>query len=107
MEKNGISMVVDFAIFSARFLITTASCLLGIRTCSTIFIRRGIALSGFVIVIIGAEFGWRYGAGKRPEWYPDNLQPVINVGPGSPTGMTLGYQAKFPAKYQHATFILD
>ncbi len=58
-------------------------------------------------VVSGAEFGWRNGAGKRPEWYPDNLPPVVNVGPGSPTGMTFGYGAKFPAKYQNALFILD
>ncbi len=58
-------------------------------------------------VVSGSEFGWRNGAGKRPEWYPDNLPPVLNIGPGSPTGMTFGYGAKFPAKYQHALFILD
>ncbi|MBI3882145.1 MAG: heme-binding protein [Verrucomicrobia bacterium] len=55
----------------------------------------------------GAEFGWRNGAGKRPEWYPDSLGPVLNIGPGSPTGMTFGYGAKFPAKYQEALFALD
>ncbi len=58
-------------------------------------------------VVSGAEFGWRNGAGKRPEWSPDNLPPVINIGPGSPTGMTFGYGAKFPAKYQRALFVLD
>lgn len=58
-------------------------------------------------VTSGAEFGWRNGAGKRPEWYPDNLGAVINIGPGSPTGVTFGYGAKFPAKYQEALFILD
>ena len=58
-------------------------------------------------VVSGGEFGWRNGAGKRPEWYPDNLPPVINIGPGSPTGVTFGYGAKFPAKYQNATFALD
>ena len=58
-------------------------------------------------VVSGAEFGWRNGAGKRPEWYPDNLPPVVNIGPGSPTGVTFGYGAKFPAKYQQALFILD
>jgi len=58
-------------------------------------------------VTSGSEYGWRNGAGKRPEWYPDNLPPVINIGPGSPTGMTFGYGAKFPAKYQQALFILD
>lgn len=58
-------------------------------------------------VTSGSEYGWRNGAGKRPEWYPDNLPPVINIGPGSPTGMTFGYGAKFPAKYQNALYILD
>jgi putative heme-binding domain-containing protein len=57
--------------------------------------------------VSGSEFGWRNGAGKRPEWYPDNLPPVINIGPGSPTGIAFGYGAKFPAKYQEALFILD
>ena len=57
--------------------------------------------------VSGAEFGWRNGAGKRPEWYPDNVPPVLNIGPGSPTGMTFGYGAKFPAKYQNALFSLD
>ncbi len=58
-------------------------------------------------VVSGAEFGWRNGAGKRPEWYTDNVGPVVNIGPGSPTGTTFGYGAKFPAKYQNALFALD
>lgn len=58
-------------------------------------------------VVSGAEFGWRNGAGKRPSFYPDNLPPVIDIGPGSPTGMTFGYGARFPARYQNALFILD
>jgi putative heme-binding domain-containing protein len=58
-------------------------------------------------VTSGSEFGWRNGAGKRPPFYADNLPPVVEVGPGSPTGMTFGYGAKFPARYQNALFILD
>ena len=58
-------------------------------------------------VVSGSEYGWRNGAGKRPEFYPDNLPASINIGPGSPTGTTFGYGAKFPAKYQKAFFILD
>ena len=58
-------------------------------------------------VVSGAEFGWRNGAGKRPTFYPDNLPPVIDIGPGSPTGVTFGYGAKFPARYQNALFSLD
>ncbi len=58
-------------------------------------------------VVSGAEFGWRKGSSKRPEWYPDNLPPVLNIGPGSPTGVTFGYGANFPAKWQEAMFCLD
>jgi putative heme-binding domain-containing protein len=58
-------------------------------------------------VTSGAEFGWRNGAGKRPEFYPDNLPATLNIGPGSPTGTTFGYGAKFPAKYQNALYALD
>ena len=54
-----------------------------------------------------AEFGWRNGAGKWPEYYPDSLGAVVNVGIGSPTGLTFGTGAKFPAKYQKAFFMCD
>jgi putative heme-binding domain-containing protein len=57
--------------------------------------------------ISGAEFGWRSGAGKWPEYYIDSFGPVKNVGPGSPTGVTFGYGAKFPAKYQTSLFTCD
>jgi putative heme-binding domain-containing protein len=58
-------------------------------------------------VVSGAEFGWRNGAGKRPAFYADNMPGVLDIGPGSPTGMTFGYGAKFPAKYQNALYALD
>lgn len=55
----------------------------------------------------GAEFGWRSGTGKWPEYYADSLGAVANVGLGSPTGVVFGTGAKFPAKYQKAFYILD
>jgi putative heme-binding domain-containing protein len=58
-------------------------------------------------VLSGGEYGWRNGAGKYPEFYIDNLPATLNIGPGSPTGTTFGYGAKFPAKYQNAFYILD
>lgn len=58
-------------------------------------------------VVSGAEFGWRNGAGKYPEFYYDSLPATLNIGPGSPTGTTFGYGAKFPAKYQEAFYVLD
>ncbi len=57
--------------------------------------------------ISGAEFGWRNGAGKWPAYYIDSFGAVVNVGPGSPTGVTFGYGTKFPAKYQEALFACD
>ncbi len=58
-------------------------------------------------VTSGAEFGWRSGTGKWPEYYPDSLGSVVDIGPGSPTGITFGTGAKFPAKYQQSLFISD
>lgn len=58
-------------------------------------------------VVSGGEYGWRNGAGKYPEFYADNLPATLNIGPGSPTGTTFGYGAKFPAKYQKAYYIMD
>ncbi len=55
----------------------------------------------------GAEFGWRNGGGKWPAYYPDSLPAVLDIGPGSPTGVGFGYGAKFPKKYQDAFYILD
>ena len=59
------------------------------------------------MVASGAEFGWRSGAGKWPAYYADSLGAVVNIGPGSPTGVTFGYGAKFPGKYQEAFFMND
>ena len=58
-------------------------------------------------VVSGGEYGWRNGAGKYPEFYPDNLPATVNIGPGSPTGIAFGYGAKFPAKYQESLYIMD
>lgn len=58
-------------------------------------------------VISGVEFGWRNGSAKWPEYYLDSFGPVVNVGPGSPTGVGFGYGTKFPERYQKSLFICD
>ncbi len=58
-------------------------------------------------VISGAEFGFRNGSGKWPEYAIDSFGTAVDIGPGSPTGVTFGYGAKFPAKYQEAFYIAD
>lgn len=58
-------------------------------------------------VVDGAEFGWRSGSGKFMEYCSDTFGAVVDIGPGSPTGVSFGYGAKFPAKYQNALFVCD
>lgn len=58
-------------------------------------------------VTSGSEFGWRHGTGKWPAYYEDSLPSVLDIGPGSPTGVVAGQGLKFPARYQHALFMLD
>ncbi|RMG27669.1 MAG: heme-binding protein [Bacteroidetes bacterium] len=57
--------------------------------------------------VSGSEFGWRTGSGKWPDYYPDNLPSVVDVGQGSPTGVLMGRGAAFPARYQQGLFIFD
>ncbi len=57
--------------------------------------------------VSGSDFGWRSGTGKWPDYYVDSLPPVIDIGPGSPTGVTFGTGTRFPAKYQRALYLLD
>jgi len=55
----------------------------------------------------GADFGFREGSAKWPEYYHDSLPAAVTIGIGCPTGVTFGEGAKFPAKYQRAFFIED
>lgn len=57
--------------------------------------------------VSGAEFGWRNGSGKWPTYYEDSLPATVEIGPGSPVGVTFGTGAKFPTKYQSALYVLD
>lgn len=58
-------------------------------------------------VTSGAEFGWRNGSGKWPAYYPDSVPGILNIGPGSPTGVAFGFDAQFPARYRDALFVGD
>lgn len=58
-------------------------------------------------LINGGEYGWRTGTSKWPDYYADSLGSVDDVGPGCPTGMVFGTDAKFPLKYRNALYILD
>jgi len=58
-------------------------------------------------VTSGSEFGWRSGSICWPAWFPDSLPGVLDVGPGSPTGVVFGTDANFPAPWRDAMFCLD
>ena len=58
-------------------------------------------------VVSGVDWGWRQGTGKWPNYYTDTLPATIDIGPGSPTGVSNGLGARFPAKYQKAIYIND
>ncbi len=58
----------------------------------------------------GADFGWRAVTGSWPPYYPDhpdNAQPSVHIGKGSPTSVKFGHDSNFPPAYRNALFILD
>ena len=55
----------------------------------------------------GGELGWRSGASNNSLATLDMQPALVDVGPGSPTGTTMGTGAKFPAAYQRTFFACD
>jgi putative heme-binding domain-containing protein len=55
----------------------------------------------------GAEFGWRNGSGKWPAYYFDSLPATLDVGRGSPTGVTFYQASQFPDDYRERFLICD
>ena len=60
-----------------------------------------------VHAVSGSEFGWGSGTGKWPTYYVDSLPQVVDIGPGSPVGVSFGTGTKFPEKYQKALYCCD
>ncbi len=64
-------------------------------------------------IVSAGEYGWRYDTGpwrfygKWPDHYPDSVGSVVDIGPGSPTGIAFGTGTRFPLKYQRALFVCD
>jgi hypothetical protein len=58
-------------------------------------------------LVSGGDMGYRLRASKRPRYYIDNLDTVVAIGSGSPTGVFTAQGAKFPARYQDALFAAD
>ena len=61
-------------------------------------------------LVPGSDFGWRGVTGRWPPYYPDhpdNAQPSVHIGKGSPTSVKFGYGSRFPDLYRDALYILD
>ncbi len=58
-------------------------------------------------VAAGAEFGWRSGWSKWPEYFVDSLPPTMELGRGSPAGMEVYDHFMFPVRYHNALFVCD
>lgn len=58
-------------------------------------------------VIPGAEFGWRSGWAKWPEYFIDSLPAMVNTGRGSPTGVECYNHYQYPLRYHNALFLCD
>jgi putative membrane-bound dehydrogenase-like protein len=56
---------------------------------------------------LGAEFGWRNGSAKWPTYYFDSLPATLDVGRGSPTGVTFYQAGQFPDDYHDRFLICD
>ncbi len=55
----------------------------------------------------GADFGWRSGWAKWPSYYLDSLPPMVEIGPGSPTGVEVYEHTVYPQKYHGALLACD
>ncbi|MCB0630052.1 MAG: c-type cytochrome [Lewinella sp.] len=55
----------------------------------------------------GSNFGWRTGSGKWPDYYPDNLPAVVNLGQGSPTAVLYTAGLDFPQQYKNGLLVFD
>ena len=58
-------------------------------------------------VTAGAEFGWRSGWAKWPEYFVDNLPGILDTGRGSPAGAVFYHHTAFPARWRNALFLAD
>jgi len=55
----------------------------------------------------GAEFGWRSGWARWPNYYLDRVPSLLETGRGSPTGSTVYDHVMFPQRYHGNLFLAD
>jgi len=59
------------------------------------------------VVPPGADFGWRHGSGKWPNYYVDSAPATCDIGLASPTGVAFATNSKFEGKYKSAFYAAD
>ncbi|HEY5315324.1 MAG TPA: HEAT repeat domain-containing protein, partial [Pirellulales bacterium] len=60
-----------------------------------------------LLIPSGGELGWRSGWSVWPDYYLDNVQPIVNTGRGSPTGVEVYSHHAYPPEYREAMFAGD
>lgn len=55
----------------------------------------------------GADYGWRSGSGKMPNYYIDTLPPLDDVGRGSPVGTCIYDHTVYPERYRGGFYMGD
>jgi putative heme-binding domain-containing protein len=58
-------------------------------------------------IVAGGEYGWRSGWANWPDYYVDQLPPLLTLGRGSPTGIAAYNHFAYPQKFHGALFIAD
>lgn len=60
-----------------------------------------------LLCVPGGDYGARPGSGPLPDWYPDTLPAVCELGRGSPTGVVLYEHDAFPPEWRGALLVGD
>lgn len=58
-------------------------------------------------VTLGGEYGWRWGTGKWPAWFPDSLPSTLDTGYSSPTGLIFCDQSNWPSPFKDLLLMAD
>src|SRR5690606_13428909 len=53
------------------------------------------------------EYGWRWGSGKWPAWFPDSLPSTLDTALSSPAGMASGIASAWPGRFRQALYGAD
>ncbi len=58
-------------------------------------------------IVPGGEYGWRWGTGKWPDWFPDSLPSNLDTGLGSPAGIAFGTASDWPTRFRESLYGAD